>query len=288
MNTIESAHSVAKITRVGITDDEFNRVTSYLSKKYGLRIPKEKKMMFESRFTKRLHALKLLTFKEYFDFAFNKENNEYLNFVDLATTHKTFFFREDYQFDFLKKILPEYLRKASNNNVNIWSAGCSTGEEVYTLGIVMNEFREENSSFDYRITGTDISIPSLRSAAAGSFSEAELANIPVDLQKKYFQVSETNPAKPLVFSNSTVTSRINLGVLNLNNPVYNLKPSFDFIFCRNVIIYFDAATQKRVLEKLVGKLKPGGFLFLGHSETAIGSTLPIRSVRPTIYQKNWI
>ncbi|UII31223.1 methyltransferase domain-containing protein [Fulvivirga ulvae] len=273
------------ITSREISDEHFDRITSYLKKKYGLRIPAEKKIMLESRFLKRLHALNMTSFSNYIEYVFNEgKTDEYLNFIDLVTTHKTSFFREDYQFNFINKILPLYCPKTSGNQrLNVWSAGCSTGEEVYTLGMVLHEFKKQQPNFDYRITGTDISRPSLLQAATGTYRREELHGLSKNLLNSYFSLQNNDTIA--TFSNNDVKARVRLGMLNLNNPVYKLEDTFDFIFCRNVIIYFDFETQRKVLEKLVAKLRPGGYLFLGHSETAIGTSLPIRSIQPTIYQK---
>jgi chemotaxis protein methyltransferase CheR len=270
-----------------ISDEQFGFLTQYLSGKYGLRIPREKKILLESRLIKRLSALKLNSIEAYIDYIFKAEHAgaEYQMFVDHITTHKTFFFRENHQFEFLKSILPGYHKRAGySRQVNVWSAGCSTGEEVYTLGIVLNEQKNDIPGLEYRVIGTDVSVPSLKSAAKGVFS-TELENIPAPIREKYFTRVEGHRATTLRFTCPEVTSRINLGVLNLNNRKYNLPCSFDFVFCRNVIIYFDAKTRNEVLERIVEKLKPGGYLFLGHSETALGTTLPLKSIQPTIYQK---
>ncbi|WP_224997069.1 protein-glutamate O-methyltransferase CheR [Cesiribacter sp. SM1] len=271
----------------GLTDEHFFQIACYLRKKYGLRVPLEKKTMLESRLLRRLRALNLSSFSAYIKYVFeNGKNDEYIHFIDLVTTHKTSFFREDYQFEFLKKILPAYCQSQSGDHrINVWSAGCSTGEEVYTLGIVLNEFRKHLSSLDYKIVGTDISMPSLQKAASGVYSGYELQDLPNELREKYFKPNAGQSNGEMVFNDREVCSRIRLGVLNLNNTTYKLSDSFDFIFCRNVTIYFDVETQRKVLSKLTDKLKQGGYLFLGHSETAIGSVLPVKSIQPTIYQK---
>jgi chemotaxis protein methyltransferase CheR len=268
-----------------MSDEQFTQLVNYLSGKYGLRIPPEKKILIESRLSKRITALNLRSVQEYLDFIFKSENahTEYPHFIDHITTHKTFFFRENYQFDFIKNLLPEYCRSRNFSRLNIWSAGCSTGEEVYTLGIILQELKSDLSALDYKITGTDISIPSLQSAAKGFFN-TELNYIPEEIKNKYFHQSVYNGRAGLQFSYPEITNRISLGVLNLNGKQYNLPNLFDFIFCRNVIIYFDAKTRNEVLHRLAAKLKPGGYLFLGHSETALGTDLPLRNIKPTIYQ----
>ncbi len=269
-----------------LTNDQFEKLASYLSNKYGLRIPVAKKMMLESRLQGRLRKHQIPSFMEYIDYAFNPNNDEYSYFIDLVTTHKTYFFREDHQFHFLRNIIPEYLQDhPSRRLLNIWSAGCSSGEEVYSLGMVLNESREEKYKFDFRITGTDISVPVLQQASRAVFNAKELQFVPEDLKTKYFETIHKNGSHYVRFENPEVSKRIKLGVLNLNRDRYNLAGEFDFLFCRNVIIYFDIDTQKKVLKNLIDKLKPGGYLFLGHSETAIGNNLPIKSIRPTIYQK---
>lgn len=271
-----------------ISDEQFEFLAKYLSTKYGLRIPPEKRILLESRLISRVNHLKMESISDYLDHVFKSKdaNQEYLFFVEQITTHKTFFFREQYQFDYLSKILPEYVRtKGANHTINVWSAGCSTGEEVYTLGMVLNEMRLEIPNLDFRITGTDVSVPSLKRAAKGLYSILESENIPEKLKVKYFVNQMTSHGPAIVFTNRDVTAKIRLGVLNLNKKQYNLPPTFDFIFCRNVIIYFDAKTRNEVLERMVEKIRPGGLLFLGHSETALGTTLPLKSIQPTIYQR---
>ncbi|HEY3406033.1 MAG TPA: protein-glutamate O-methyltransferase CheR [Ohtaekwangia sp.] len=267
---------------------QFTFLTNYLSAKYGLHIPVEKSVLLESRLISRLNFLKLNSIEEYINHVFKTKEGkqEYQMFVEQITTHKTFFFRENYQFEFLKKLLPDYLRQVGvNRQLNLWSAGCSTGEEVYTLGIVMHEKKNDLSNLDYKITGTDISIPSLKRAASGLFSMNELESMPEGIQLKYFEALFTKTEPLLRFTNMEIKNKISLGVLNLNNKTYNLPGNFDFIFCRNVTIYFNTKTRHEVLERIVSKLRPGGYLFLGHSETALGTTLPLKSIQPTIYQK---
>jgi chemotaxis protein methyltransferase CheR len=279
--------TTSPFTSKKISPAQYEFLANYLSSKYGLNIPAEKTVLLESRLISRLNLLKLESIEEYLDYIFKSKDGrgEYENFVEQITTHKTFFFRENYQFEFLKRILPEYQRSHGNRLINIWSAGCSTGEEVYTLGIIMNEKRQEMPMLDYRITGTDISIPSLKRAARGMFSMTELENMPEGIQPKYFSTHHHNGEPILQFANTEIKSKINLGVLNLNNKQYNFSTAFDFTFCRNVTIYFNATTRNEVLTRIVDKLKPGGYLFLGHSETALGTNLPLKSIQPTIYQK---
>jgi chemotaxis protein methyltransferase CheR len=269
-----------------ISDDQFRFFTQYLSSRYGLRISNDKRVLLESRLISRLNFLKLETIQQYIDHTFksNSVNDEYQFFIEQITTHKTFFFRENYQFDFLGRHLEAYMKTRGPGQLNVWSAGCSTGEEAYTLGMILHEKKHEIPNFDYRIIGTDISIPSLKKAALGLFSH-ELENLPEQFKQKYFSPIEKSGGTALQFDHAEIKSRIQLGVLNLNNKTYNLPHTFDIIFCRNVTIYFDAVTRAEVLKRIVDKIRPAGYLFLGHSETALGTNLPLRGMQPTIYQK---
>jgi chemotaxis protein methyltransferase CheR len=273
-------------SKAKISDEQFKFFTQYLATRYGLRIPPEKRVLLESRLIGRLNNLKIDNIEEYIDYTFNSKqsNDEYQFFIEQITTHKTFFFRENYQFDFLSANLSKYMEaRGQSGLVTCWSAGCSTGEEAYTLGMVLNEKRQEIPRLDFKVVGTDISIPSLKKAARGVFF-AELENLPDQIKRKYFLPSEKDAAA-LEFNSEEIKSRLQFGIMNLNNKAYNLPYVFDFIFCRNVTIYFDAVTRNEVLKRIVDKLKPGGYLFLGHSETALGTSLPIKSIQPTIYRK---
>jgi chemotaxis protein methyltransferase CheR len=280
--------TVGIIMKGKISDEQFKFLSHYLGTRYGLRVPPEKRILLESRLISRLNSLKMQTIEEYLDYTFNSKssNDEYQFFIDQITTHKTFFFRENYQFDFLSGNLNNYLHKRGNgsNQIAIWSAGCSTGEEVYTLGMVLNEKKKDIPSLDFKLVGTDISIPSLKKAARGVFTH-ELENLPERFKEKYFAPIDYKGHPALQFGNHEIKSKIQLGVLNLNNKTYNLPHVFDFVFCRNVTIYFDAKTRNEVLTRIVERIRPGGYLFLGHSETALGTSLPLRGIQPTIYQK---
>lgn len=272
--------------RARISDEQFKFLSSYLSSRYGLRVPAEKRVLLESRLISRLNHLKLENIDAYLDHTFRSKqpNDEYQFFIEQITTHKTFFFRENYQFNFISTMLRSYLLGKSSPQITAWSAGCSTGEEVYTLAMILQEKKSEVPNLDFKIVGTDISVPSLKKAATGVFTH-ELENLPAQYRQKYFTPVSTATGQALRFNNPEISSKIQLGVLNLNNAAYNLSTTFDFVFCRNVTIYFDAKTRGEVLGRIVDKIKPGGYLFLGHSETALGTHLPIKSIQPTIYQK---
>ncbi|HEY3430650.1 MAG TPA: CheR family methyltransferase, partial [Cyclobacteriaceae bacterium] len=200
-------------TKAKISDEQFKFFTQYLASRYGLRIPPEKRVLLESRLISRLNALKMQSIEEYIDHTFKSKdtNDEYQFFVDQITTHKTFFFRENYQFEFLSRNLAAYVRtRSTSNQLTCWSAGCSTGEEVYTLGMVLQEKKQEISTLDYKIIGTDISIPSLKKAARGLFT-TELENLPASYKEKYFTTIDRIEGRALQFNNQEIKSKIQLG-----------------------------------------------------------------------------
>jgi chemotaxis protein methyltransferase CheR len=270
-----------------LSDQQFNFLTAHLSSKFGLKIPQEKRTLLESRIVSRMNKLGMRSLEHYIEFAFSAKEieGEYRKFVDQITTHKTFFFREKHQFDFLTEILPSYVQGLQQQRpLYTWSAGCSTGEEVFTLGMCFKEQKQRIPTLDYRILGTDISVPSLEHAAKGVFS-SELENLPAYHRDKYFEEVQVGKGVGLLFKDPEIKSKIQLGVLNLKCKNFNLPYQFDFIFCRNVTIYFDIRTREQVLHTIVSRLRPGGYLFLGHSETALGMSLPVESIKPTIYRK---
>jgi chemotaxis protein methyltransferase CheR len=270
-----------------LTDKQFHFLTTHLASKFGLKIASEKKILLESRIYSRMSKLGIQSLEEYIQLTFSPAeiSGEYQKFVDQITTHKTFFFREKHQFDYLIQVVPNYLGKLETARpLYTWSAGCSTGEEVFTLGMCFKEQKQFLPHLDFKILGTDISVPSLERASEGFFIN-ELENLPEYYRTKYFRETRKGTDHGLQFADAEIKSRIQLGTLNLNSTVLNVPYQFDFIFCRNVTIYFDAKTREDVLKRIVTKLRSGGYLFLGHSETAMGMSLSLKSIRPTIYQK---
>lgn len=214
---------------------------------------------------------------------------EIINMVDVITTNKTDFFREPNQFTFLSRnALPE-LHKVTGVGVRrplkIWSAGCSTGEEPYTLSIVLSEFAKSFPNYYYSILATDISTRVLQKAVAAVYDDSRIAPIPKDLLKKYFLKSK-DKSKKIVRVVPALRKEIEFRWLNFMSDDFGITETFDIIFCRNVIIYFDKETQDRLITKLVSYINPGGYLFLGHSESIFNSSLPLTQVAASTYRKN--
>jgi chemotaxis protein methyltransferase CheR len=209
--------------------------------------------------------------------------------IDAVTTNKTDFFREPVHFSFLtERILPEFIHgrgKESGKPFMVWSAGCSSGEEPYTLAIVLSEFAEKNPGFQFIIVATDISTKVLDKARLGIYDEVQIEMIPLMLKQKYFMRSKDRD-RGLVRVLPALRSTVQFQRLNLMDEYFAIpEASIDALFCRNVMIYFDRGTQNKLLERFCRYLKIGEHLFLGHSETVQGFNLPLVRMASTIYRK---
>lgn len=277
-----------KIFSAKMSDEDFNRLSDFVYKQSGIKLPPVKKIMLQSRLQKRLRELSITSFKEYTDYVFSPEGqkNEIIHMIDVVSTNKTDFFREPVHFDFLNSdVLPEYMGKSRlNYTLKVWSAGCSSGEEPYTIAITLQEFKNNNPKFDYSILGTDISSVILQNAATAVYKEERIVNIPLELKRKYFLKSKDR-SKRTVRVIKDLRNKISYHRLNFMSDSYNLPEMFDVIFCRNVLIYFNRETQEQVINKLCYKLKSGGYLFIGHSESIIGMNVPLEQLKPTIFRR---
>lgn len=230
------------------------------------------------------------TFPEYCELLFNKKefNDEIIHMIDVVTTNKTDFFREPSQFVYLTQtVLPELINSYGigfRKKLRVWSAGCSTGEEPYTLAIVLSEFAEKVPEFEFSILATDISTQVLEKAVLGIYDSERIEPIPFDLKKKYLLKSKDNQ-KQLVRVSTELRNLVIFRRMNFMDNEFGLPEKLDVIFCRNVIIYFDKPTQEKLITKLFNNIIPGGYLFLGHSETIINMTLPMIQVAPSTYKK---
>ncbi|NLJ08782.1 MAG: chemotaxis protein CheR, partial [Treponema sp.] len=236
-----------------------------------------------------LRLLKYDTFSQYIDFVFSDEGlqSELYHMIDAVTTNKTDFFREADHFDFLLNhwLVKQGSRYNAATPCRIWSAGCASGEEVYTLMIVMEEFKRQHPDFFYSIIGTDISLKVLHEAVDAVYEEDKIANLPIEYKKRYFLKSKY-PARRAVRVKPEFRNKVRFERLNLMDKEYPFRQAFDIIFCRNVIIYFDRKTKEQLVYHLVSHLKSEGLLILGHSESMTGLNLPLSLVAPTVYCKN--
>lgn len=270
-----------------MTDGEFQKLSQFIMKEYGIKLPPVKKVMLQSRLQKRLRTLNIPSFKEYIEFVFSKEGQaqEVVHMIDMVSTNKTDFFREPVHFEFLvNKGLNELAATNIRKKIKVWSAGCSSGEEPYTIAIVLNEFKNEHHNIDYEILGTDISSRILKSAVEAIYKEEKTEGIPTSLKKRYFLKSKDR-LNPRVRVIPELRKKVRFGRLNLMDQVYGVKEQFDIVFCRNVLIYFDRENQESIIRKLCLNLKPGGLFFLGHSESITNLDVPLQQIQPTIFKK---
>jgi chemotaxis protein methyltransferase CheR len=252
-------------------------------------MPPAKKTMLVARLQKRLRSLDMKSFGDYIDYLFAPDGikDELVRMIDLITTNKTDFFREPDHFDFLlQRVLPEWFQEygASGRKLMLWSAGCSTGEEPYTLAMVMNEFAVSCLGFDYQILATDISTRVLGKAEVAVYEEERIASVPPPLRDKYLLRSKDR-CRGLVRVVPGLREKVRFRRLNFMDENFGLREPMDIIFCRNVIIYFDRQTQGRLLNRFHGHLRYGGHIFMGHSETLNGLDVPLIMVYPTVYRK---
>ncbi len=269
---------------------EFARFSKFIYDDYGIKLTTTKKTMLESRLQRRLRSLGIRTFSEYCDFVFSPEGNEneLIHLVDAVTTNKTEFFRESGCFEYLvRNALPKLIGlygAGISRKLRVWSAGCSSGEEPYTLAMVLDEFKKQYPEFCFSILATDISTKMLKVAIRAVYEQAKILPVSDAKKRKYFMTSrdrEKNLARVVPELRSLVTFQR----LNLMNNDFSIEGHMDVIFCRNVIIYFDRDTQERLINRLSSRLVQGGYLFLGHSEILTNMDVPLERVAPSVYMR---
>jgi chemotaxis protein methyltransferase CheR len=270
-----------------MNQETFEQFKVFIETNLGIKIPPSKKVMLESRLAKRLRALKIETYEEYCDYVFSPEGleGEVQQLIDTVTTNETDFFRESHHYDVLtNQILPEFLLEQNLDELNIWSVAAATGQEAYSLAMVMEEFaKTKNRPFRYRILGTDISEKVLRIAESGIYTERQADKIPLSLKRSYCLRSRDPDQKTIRFK-PEIRDKIAFRRLNLMDDSYPIRKKYQIVFCRNVFIYFDRATQKKVLERIYSHMAPGGYLFMGHSENIGNAQLPLRNVASAVYR----
>jgi chemotaxis protein methyltransferase CheR len=273
-----------------MTGRTFSRFSEFIRHELGINITDAKRTMLQARLQKRMRCLGLSSFDDYYDYVFSDHgrDTELLHMIDVITTNKTDFFREPKHFEYLTQtLLPEMIRGCGagvRRRAAFWSAGCSTGEEPYTLAMVLSDFAARWPGFEYTILATDISGDVLKKAIIGIYDHQKIAPVPMPMRKKYLLRSKDR-ARNVVRVTPDIRARVTFQRLNLMESDFRLRESFDVIFFRNVIIYFDRPTQERVLNSICRHLKPEGALFLGHSETLNGLDVPLKSVVSTVYRK---
>jgi chemotaxis protein methyltransferase CheR len=271
-----------------ISEKDYDRLCKLIYAEAGIQLGAGKKTMLEVRVKRRLRALNLNSYGVYCDYLFDHKGlkEELVHFIDVVTTNKTDFFREPGHFDFLvEKALPELVsRYGDGRQLTIWSAGCSTGEEPYTLAMVLSEYAQSHPGFRFKILATDICTTVLAKAELGVYSDEVMEPVPALLKRRYFMRSR-KPGADRVRVVPELRRLVEFRRLNFMDSDYGLTERVDAIFCRNVIIYFDRPTQERILQRLSNQLMPRGYMFVGHSETLHDMDLPLTPIAPALYRR---
>jgi chemotaxis protein methyltransferase CheR len=267
---------------------DFRRLAEFIQDYSGIKMPPSKQTMVEGRLRKRVGATGRGNLADYCRFVFDEDglSSEAIHLIDVVTTNKTEFFREPDHFKFLADIaLPRLLserRIGSNPLIKSWSTASSIGAEPYTLAMVMDDTSHRLGGFRISIVATDISTRVLETAIGAIYPEAMIAPVPLEMRKRYL-LRGRHASKGLVRLVPEIRRLVQFGRLNLMDTSYPLDQDMDVIFCRNMLIYFDKPTQQAVLTRLCDHLRPGGCLFLGHSESLAGFGLPLNPIAPTVF-----
>jgi len=275
-------------TEAQLSPSELATLSAFIHQHCGIVFPLSKKLSLEVRLRKRLRALGLTTFAAYIPRVVGPaaQPDEVVRMIDEVTTNKTDFFREPAHFDYLVAEAVPALIGAPDTDPNrklvIWSAACASGEEVYTLAMALEGATYQGRPVRYSIVGTDICTEVLRTARRAVYPEKSIEPIPAALRRRHLLQSRRGSG--LVRITPRLRARVRFAHLNLLAP-FTLRGHADVIFCRNVLIYFDRRTQERVLTRLCLTLGPGGYLFLGHSDSITGLTLPLCHLKPSVYRK---
>lgn len=271
-----------------LSDALFQRFSSLVYQECGINLHEGKKALLQARLNKRMRATGFLSYDEYFEYITSRSNAEELvHFLDCISTNLTYFFREPQHFELLDKLVPELLEQRKterSNRIRIWSAGCSTGEEPYSLAMRVLGHLDGSQKYDFRILATDISTRALGLAVNGVYAEEKVQKVPDAYRKQYFRKINGKGDRMEYEVVPALKSIITFRRLNLKES-FPFKGPFDYVFCRNVMIYFDKKTQEALIQKISNYLDPAGYLFVGHSESLMGLSHPLSYVRPAVYRK---
>ncbi|EPC02996.1 hypothetical protein L861_22050 [Litchfieldella anticariensis FP35 = DSM 16096] len=272
-----------------LSDQDFGRIAELIGEHAGIKLPPAKRLMVEGRLRKRVRGLGHQSLADYCRFLFDGQGlaSELVHVIDAVTTNKTDFFREPAHFVSLEeKIIPALLERhpGPEPQLKLWSAACSNGAEVYTIAMVMAEIAACHRHLRFSVLGTDISTEMLEHAARAIYPVAMVEPVPAALRKRYLMHGRAPSRRSEVRIVPELRHAVRFARLNLMDARYTIDRDVDVIFLRNVLIYFERATQEAVVSRLVGHLRPGGFLVLGHSESMIGTNLNLRQVAPAVFQ----
>jgi chemotaxis protein methyltransferase CheR len=267
-----------------LTDSEFKRLRELVHARTGIALSEAKRELLYGRLARRLRKLKLNSFAEYCRLVETDESAELQELTNAITTNLTSFFREDYHFKQLSlEALPQIeSKRSSTRRIRLWSAGCSTGEEPYSLAIVMRESLARLAGWDIKLLATDIDSKVVATATEGVYASDRFKGVAPERVRSWFREVAGRPG--FLAASAELKSLITFKQLNLLDP-WPVKGPFDVIFCRNVVIYFDKATQRGLFDRMADLQEPGGWLFIGHSENLLNVTRRYKLVGRTVYRR---
>lgn len=266
-----------------ISDQEYENLRTLIYAQSGISLGDKKKSLVVSRLSKRLRDLGLPSFQDYFELVSqDPQGGEFTQMLDLISTNKTDFFREPKHFEFLRdQILPE---QRAMRSIRIWSSACSTGEEPYTIAMTLYDGVDAPNQWNFQILASDLSTRVLAKAATGVYDEERVRGLDSAIVQRHFLRGRGTQAGMLKVK-PHLTQLIKFRRQNLMDARFPIKQPLDLIFCRNVMIYFDRPTQEALVAKFYRYLRPGGYLFIGHSESLQWIHHSFLSIAPTIYRK---
>lgn len=272
-----------------ITDKEFETIRRLVKEKTGISLGLHKKDLVVSRLARRLRDLRLGSFREYIALLEGAGGaEEMVHMINRITTNKTDFFREKHHFDLLAEtLLPELYQQgeaSGQRRLRAWSAGCSSGEEPYTIAMVVADFFARRPGWDIKILATDLDTSMLQKASRGLYEARLMEPVPPRMLSRYFRRVQQN-GEEFYQVKEELRRMITFRKFNLMRPEYPLKVALDFVFCRNVLIYFDSEDKVAVVTRFHRVIKPGGYLFVGHSESLMMVKHLFRHAGPTIYRR---
>lgn len=269
-----------------LSPQNFSRLSSLIQQQSGIKMPPNKRTMLVTRLRSRLAALQLGNLDAYCEYLFEAGgmDAELTHLISAMSTNKTDFFREPNHFEFLEKTALPRLLEAGRRDLKLWSAAASIGAEAYSLAMVLEDFRRQSQGPDYAILATDINTGVLATAKAGRYPTAMLEPVPKEMRRRYL-LQPRDPNLQELRIVPQLRAKVTFTQLNLMDGRYRAWRDMDFIFCRNVLIYFERHVQTQVLRRLCAHLRPGGYLILGHAESGAAADLPLEAATHSIYRK---
>jgi chemotaxis protein methyltransferase CheR len=283
---MQTAPRIAAPSEDGISKRNFERLAAYIYNYSGIKMPPSKQTMLEGRLRRRLRATGHTSFEHYCNYLFSQGGleKESIFLIDAVTTNKTDFFREPNHFHYMTQRALPALLQAGVKRLRVWSSACSVGAEPYTIAMVLDDMFGDRPDIGWNVLATDLSTEVLQTARRGIYAQEIVDPVPADMRRRYVMTAIARDRREVRIT-PKLRSKVGFARMNLMDDAYPVGDPMHMIFCRNVMIYFDKPTQEKVLTRLCDCLEPGGYLFIGHSETISGFDLPLKTVANTVFQK---